>query len=260
MEISSIEVNNAQAGRFDGLFPGLISALGTDRFESLFMALAREACRCEHLTIFAWNQHRAPSVLFAANNGPRCVAQQISQAYVSRYWRLDPVVRAANEPFKTKLIELDTSDIGDSAYRYDCYTSVGLSRRRSILHRLADGIVQLNAYSKKADRGPLHGLSELAPHLAWLLALVFKHRELTASSRPSFSDFFRRRLKGICPMLSERETDVCVAIANGLSSEAMSIEWGISINTVLSYRKRAYTRLNITSHNELMRLVLWAGA
>lgn len=61
-----------------------------------------------------------------------------------------------------------------------------------------------------------------------------------------------------CPTLPEREMEVCVAIAKGLSSEAMSIEWGISVNTVLTHRKRAYTRLNITSENELMRLVIGA--
>ena len=260
MEVSSITIDNAQAGRFDGYFPALISALGTSRFEPLVMALAREACRCEHLTIFAWNLPSAPSVLLAANNGPPCVARQVSEAYVTRYWHLDPALRIAGEQVGTTLVELRNRDIDDSSYRHDCYMSVGLDRRTSLVHRLADETIQFNAYSKRGDHALLRGVSELASSLPWLLTLVFKHRELTSSSPASFSDLFKRRLKKTCPTLPDRETDVCVAIANGLSSEAMAIEWGISINTVLSYRKRANTRLNITSHNELMRMVLGADA
>lgn len=41
----------------------------------------------------------------------------------------------------------------------------------------------------------------------------------------------------------------------GKGSEAIALALGIGINTVLTYRKRAYARLG-TSHNELMRLVL----
>jgi len=60
----------------------------------------------------------------------------------------------------------------------------------------------------------------------------------------------------IMPHLARRELDVCVGIMQGKSSEAIALALGISVNTVRTYRKRAYARLGITSHNELMRLVL----
>jgi DNA-binding CsgD family transcriptional regulator len=41
-----------------------------------------------------------------------------------------------------------------------------------------------------------------------------------------------------------------------MSSEGIGLDMGISINTVRTYRKRAYARLGICSQNELMRLVL----
>jgi len=47
-----------------------------------------------------------------------------------------------------------------------------------------------------------------------------------------------------------------VLIASGLSSHVIALELGISINTVLTYRKRAYARLDISSQNELMQLLL----
>jgi DNA-binding CsgD family transcriptional regulator len=42
----------------------------------------------------------------------------------------------------------------------------------------------------------------------------------------------------------------------GMTSEAIGLKLGISVNTVLTYRKRAYGRLNISCQNELMRLIL----
>jgi len=56
--------------------------------------------------------------------------------------------------------------------------------------------------------------------------------------------------------LTSREADVCAAIIRGVTSEGIALELGVGLNTVLTYKKRAYARLNISSQNQLMRLVL----
>ncbi len=53
-----------------------------------------------------------------------------------------------------------------------------------------------------------------------------------------------------------RETEVCAAIVQGMTSEAIALKLGISVNTVLTYRKRAYMRLGISCQNELLRFIL----
>jgi DNA-binding CsgD family transcriptional regulator len=42
----------------------------------------------------------------------------------------------------------------------------------------------------------------------------------------------------------------------GFSSEAISQALGISLHSTLTYRKRAYERLGISSQNELFSIVL----
>jgi len=42
----------------------------------------------------------------------------------------------------------------------------------------------------------------------------------------------------------------------GRNSEAIALALGISVNSVLTYRKRAYAWLGISSRNELIRLIL----
>lgn len=233
----------------------LVSSLGTIAFERAFMKVARELCNCEHMTVFARSTTTPPKVLLAVNNGPGQVAHDVARKYVARHWRLDPALRVESTN-ETVLVELHNIDIDDADYRHDCYRSVGLDRRLSLMRRLSDETVQINVYSRRGSDRPANGMLEIASNIEAIFALVLKHSDLVSPDKGSLTDAFRRRLRVACPELPDREMDVCVAIARGLSSEAMAIEWGISVNTVLTYRKRAYSRLNITSHNELMRLMM----
>ena len=56
--------------------------------------------------------------------------------------------------------------------------------------------------------------------------------------------------------LTRREKDVCLRILSGYSSEAISADLGISRHSTLTYRKRAYDKLGISSQNELFGIVL----
>ncbi|MFT4068186.1 helix-turn-helix transcriptional regulator [Paraburkholderia sp.] len=55
-------------------------------------------------------------------------------------------------------------------------------------------------------------------------------------------------------VLTARERTVCIGILTGYTSEAIALNLGISINSVLTYRKRVYEKLRITSQNELFML------
>ena len=57
-------------------------------------------------------------------------------------------------------------------------------------------------------------------------------------------------------MLTAREKDVCRRILDGFSSEAIAGELGIALNSVFTYRKRAYEKLGIASQNELFAIAL----
>ncbi|QBR03670.1 helix-turn-helix transcriptional regulator [Paraburkholderia pallida] len=54
--------------------------------------------------------------------------------------------------------------------------------------------------------------------------------------------------------LTSRERTVCIGILTGYTSEGIALNLGISINSVLTYRKRVYEKLGITSQNELFML------
>lgn len=53
------------------------------------------------------------------------------------------------------------------------------------------------------------------------------------------------------PQLTPREAEICSGIILGYTVVGLSLNLGISINTVATHRKRAYAKLKISSQNEL---------
>jgi len=239
----------------------LIGRIGSPSFEPSFFKIMREATACEHLTAFASSPQAPARLLLAINRGAKPVARMVAEKYLKHYWRHDPANlvcgRNASRSYEIA-VRVFSHDIDHDAYRYDCYSSVDLVDRFSIIRRQGEETTRLNLYCN-AQRGRF-GSADFAPVLECadvVFALLAKHdAERLAAGGSGEADVLARRLRRIMPQLARRELDICVGIMQGKSSEAIALALGISVNTVLTYRKRAYARLGITSHNELMRLVL----
>jgi DNA-binding CsgD family transcriptional regulator len=66
---------------------------------------------------------------------------------------------------------------------------------------------------------------------------------------------FRRRLAALQRGMTQRELDVCARTLIGLTAEGIAIDLNIKKTSVLTYRKRAYARLGISSQTQLFRLL-----
>jgi DNA-binding CsgD family transcriptional regulator len=236
----------------------LVEAIGTPAFEPTLINFTRQAIGCDHVTAFAHSARTAPRVLLAANAGAQPLARLMAKKYLSNYWQMDPAncidlrqMRVAS----TLAVRLSSDEIPHDDYHFDCYASADLIDRFSILRAQNDEIVRLNFYRRSAvgkfrptDTRTFDSTAEL------LLALILKHNDLVGQehvARNNDSDAAGSRLQ-----LPRREAEVCTYISKGLSSRAIAEQLGISVNTVLTYRKRIYTRLGINSQNELLRLML----
>jgi len=238
----------------------LIEIVGTPRFEEEVFHVARQATRCEHLTAFAARTNAAPRVLYAANVGPLPVARAVARKYVDKYWGLDPARRldgARPRNPRNTAIRIISNDIADGSYRQECYTSVKLQDRFTVLQRRSHETVCLNFY-RAVRTGPFGGseVDRIVNAADLLISLLMKQEISLSDQKQDAAAAFVDRLRLIDPSLPPREAEVCGAIACGMTSEAIALTLGISINTVLTYRKRAYMRLGISSQNELLRLVL----
>ena len=79
------------------------------------------------------------------------------------------------------------------------------------------------------------------------------------AKRPSFArleDRIKYLTSGDGAKLSNREVEVCARAVIGLSGEGIGLDLGIKTSTVATLRKRAYTKLDISSVHELFTMCL----
>ena len=238
----------------------LIELVGTPKFEDEVFHSASEATRCEHLTAFATRSSVGPRVLYAANAGPSPIAKKVARKYMDNYWAMDPARRVDTTRPKrqgTGAVRIVSNDISDGAYRDECYTSVKLIDRFTIIQRRNHETVYLNFY-RGVRSGPFGGadIDRIVNSADLLISLIIKQEISLPDQEEHKASTFVERLCLLNPSLPPREAEICGAIARGMTSEAIALTLGISINTVLTYRKRAYLRLGVSSQNELLRLVL----
>jgi len=237
----------------------LVGSVGTPNFEPELFALANAVTGCAHVTAFASAPGMPPRVVLAVDGGRAGAARQVAARYLSAHWRLDPVNRlpvatqAAPRGFAARLAP---RQIQHGDYRRECYTDVRLVDRFSLICPADAGLIRLNFYNASSrGRFAMGEIDVMAGASAMLLALVARHARDAAPASVSYT-VQAERLRLVAPGLTQREEEVCLGVARGMTSEAIALDLGISLNTVLTYRKRAYARLGITSQNELFRLIL----
>lgn len=239
----------------------LIEVVGTPRFETEMFRAARGATNCEHMTAYAVSANAPPRLLIAANTGATQVARTLANRYVTQYWKHDPTNRitSACDSLSDMVVRIfPDEDIDDETYRYECFTSVQMIERFTFVRR--SGADQFRIHflsSNRYGRFTPADVSHIVESGDLLVSLLRKHDAAAVPpSEEMTPQHFLSRLRLIEPGIPEREAQVCTAIMLGMTSEAIALDLGISVNTVLTYRKRAYGRLNISCQNELMRLVL----
>jgi DNA-binding CsgD family transcriptional regulator len=261
MEVFSLADSGKAMDPLRSQIARLIEVVGTPRFETEMFQAARAATNCDHMTAYAISGNAPPRLLLAANTGPAPVARSLAKKYVSQYWKLDPTnkaVSACNGRSDIAVRIFPEEDIDDQSYRYECFTAVQMMERFTLVRHHGTDAFRIHFLSScRNGRFTPSDVNHIVSSADLLVSLLKKHDATgTSASEESTPQLFLNRLRLVEPSIPDREAQVCTAIMLGMTSEAIALKLGISVNTVLTYRKRAYGRLNISCQNELMRLVL----
>lgn len=248
----------------------LVETVATPQFQAEVLRVANNIVGSSHITAFSTGDEGAPQIILAADRGSASLAYSASSLYVSRFWEQDPVNRkrfSDADLGRGIVVWMPTNEFQRIPYRRNCYSLAGWSsggmhlvERLSIVRRRNAKTIRVDFYrQREADGYTEREVKRVASHADILIALMTRHAlgsipPQNINSRPAYEQVIRR----IAPNLPPREVEVCAGIVFGLSSEAIADILGIGINTVLTYRKRAYARLQISSHNELLRFVFSA--
>jgi LuxR family transcriptional regulator, activator of tox operons len=239
-----------------GAIAQLIEGVGDERFSTSLFKATHDSIGCIHIGAFAFDRHNRPALMFAENAGPSLVARQAGERYVKRYWKMDPVrnCRLGGLPAQ-HMIETTADDISYADYRHDCYTAINVRARISVCEIRTYGMIRMNFYREADFRSA--ETSAIADSVSLLMPLLWRHgRKYFEPLQRWRESNFEALLGKLAPSLSQREREVCALMAAGLTSERTALKLGVSLNTVLTYRKRAYFRLQISSQNDLLRLLL----
>ena len=267
MEVRKIGRRTPRANPFEASLAHLIGSVGFVPFERDFFAAARSGADCEHVAGFLSEADGKTRLVFAADREGKGFARGAGEIFAARFWSLDPATalirsRSGEDGL---IVRLDSNDLAGCDFRRQCYASNEawnrgggrLIERLSLVVRDGARVVTLNFF-RSDEQGPFSDveIDNLADVHDVLAALVVRHGISTMPDRMQAYQAHVGALITARPELPRREAEIGAGIVLGMSSEAMALTFSISENTVRTYRKRIYSRLRISSQNELMRIVL----
>jgi DNA-binding CsgD family transcriptional regulator len=184
------------------------------------------------------------------------------ETYVRHYLPIDPiqrVIRSGTLGEGMVQIRVEPSDIRAAGYR-NLLEKAGIVERVSYLRRTRSGW-QCMTVARKQRSGSFaeDDLLVLGSFARLLMPMIRRNETLTEgaplSAHEAVEELEKRFLRH-CPTLTPRECQVCARAVVGMTADGAALELGIGLASVLTYRKRAYRRLGVTSAAELTQRVM----
>lgn len=218
---------------------------------AVFKVAADKTSGAEHLCTFG-------------NLNPN-LADLLAQDYISNGFRNDPMVRTALTSPNVKVRHIPGSQYPNN-YRSQYFEKAGLIDKVTSIHTTQNVIFLISFYRHQShgifDSKDFKDLQRLAPIIG---RFVLRHSQLTLESvTPNGSIDEKISLlvndnTQIFSQLSIKEREVCEAILQGTTEADIAKTMGLSKHTIVTYRRRIYTKLNLSSKSELFKLLLIAS-
>ncbi|MBO9580387.1 MAG: hypothetical protein J7498_05805 [Sphingobium sp.] len=180
--------------------------------------------------------------------------------YEKSYLPLDPLqdaYRAAPACSDLVFQRILPSDISSAGFRRRFFDEPGIIERISIVQRGTERWRGMNIARHASDgyfsEGELNALIDLA--CLTLPMLTVNREKADGAVRQLNVHQIEARFASRYTSLTLRERQVCARAAMGMTVEATALDLAIARTSVLTYRKRAYQRLRVSSPNQLCSLV-----
>jgi DNA-binding CsgD family transcriptional regulator len=187
-----------------------------------------------------------------------CV-EELLPTYSRYYLRQDPIgeaYSAATAHSDLVLQRVRPRDISSSGFRRQFFETQGIVERVSIVQKAQHAWRGITV-----ARHESHGcfsddeLTSLLGLAFLTLPLIPRNQRRSQTGCLSVAQL-EARFGHAFPQLTNRERQVCARAVSGMTVEATAQDLGIGKTSVLTYRQRAYLRLNVNSPLELSSLVV----
>jgi DNA-binding CsgD family transcriptional regulator len=235
-----------------------VLAIGRPDFSDVLIDTLRRQAGVGHCMVFALTRAGAASCLLDAGNIP--IGGDLGAAYAGQFHESDPNRDAMFESRENDapiVLPAFVPRTYGARYRKIFFQDSGIVDKVATAIWVDDTCFYVNFYRIAAQgcftSAQLDCLQTIAPAIS---ASVARHFQQSMASAPEQNIAALFATRAPLADLTRREQEVCRHILLGFSSEAISHELGISLHSTLTYRKRAYDRLGISSQNELFAIVL----
>jgi len=234
-------------------YAAVAGAVGRSDLDGVLLQAAESLGPIDEIFAFQRFAADAPRQILSGGRTPGC--EKRAQLYAAGFYGLDPaaaaIVRRRASGFVAQRVSAE--QIADSAYRAKCYDAPGLAEKVSVAMHDHQSVVVLNFY--RGRRRPALGeraFERLVRFAEFVLPLVRRHGQLLAPRSGGGLDRLEQRLTDLDARLTPRERGVVARTLIGRTSQQISAELKIAATSVLTYRRRAYARLQISSSAELV--------
>lgn len=246
-------------GNFANDITPALLAIGRPAFPQALMSALRRVADVGHCMVFSFAGELSTACLLDAGNIP--IGGDLGVAYSEHFHQSDPnrdAIFGGHGETTPVLLPNFARRMYNDSYRKIFFENSDIVDKFAAAIWVEDTCFYVNFYritsQGRFTQSEIRRLLAVAPAVS---AAVARHFQLGAADGDPMA-----RLKTLfatvepLAALTGREKEVCLRILSGFSSEAIAAELGISLHSALTYRKRAYDRLGISSQNELFGIVL----
>ncbi|MBI5320305.1 helix-turn-helix transcriptional regulator [Bradyrhizobium sp.] len=237
-----------------------VLAIGRATFPQALIGALRRVADVGHCMVFSFAGERRANCLLDAGNIP--IGRDLGVAYSGHFHLSDPnrdaIFEGQADDAPVLLPAFARSMYSDS-YRKMFFEDSDIVDKCATAIWVEDTCFYVNFYritsQGRFTREEIRRLMAISPAVS---AAVARHFQQDAAAEGDPAARLKALFVNAAPFsaLTGREKDVCLRILSGFSSEAIAAELGISLHSALTYRKRAYDRLGISSQNELFAIAL----
>ncbi|MFM0082505.1 helix-turn-helix transcriptional regulator [Paraburkholderia sediminicola] len=212
-------------------------------------------------TIFAYEFDARPRTVSAADHRGGRFLRDVADRYATHFYALDGNRAIVGRPQAHEALVLhqqQSEEIENEAYRAACYAQPNVSDRLSLLLQPMESVwLSINLYRDSAYGMFQPGELEHVESMAHLFAHTAKsHYALYGQHQQGTAAAMLARVRRACPALTPRELDVLRGTLEGASATEIAEQMGVKATSVITYQKRAYARLGISSQRQLFALCL----
>lgn len=236
----------------------VILGIGTSKFPDLLFQDLHRVVNLRQLVAYRYRLGAPVEMLFAESANEQSAMQSAIAAYSRHYHSRDPLLTKYT-PFEergTSMYHVEAHAIPDEDFRDVFYRQQTMGSKTAIVVQRPQDVIVLNLF-RGEQAGEFSGRQwgYLDDTKELIAAAVERHCDLTHASQ---NVDWRGMLEALTdlPRLSRQEAAVCAYILDGCFNEGISLNMGISVHSVITYRRRAFAKLGITSQCELYGLLV----